>query len=70
VLRINKKNAGAFYSAAIYLPVLLKFIKILQMLVIQRAVIVAKNRDIEYPANILDNLRGCFLVQGSCLVFN
>jgi hypothetical protein len=70
MLRINKKNAGAFHSTATYLPILLKFIKILQMLVIQKAVIAAKDKDIEYPANILDNLRGRFLIQGSCLLFN
>jgi hypothetical protein len=70
VLRIDEKNAGAFHSAATYSPVLLKFIKILQMLVIQRVVMAAKDGDVEYPANMLDDLRGRFLVQGSCSLFN
>jgi hypothetical protein len=30
----------------------------------------AEDRDVEYPADMLDDLRGRFLVQGSCLPFN
>lgn len=35
------------------------------MLVIQRAVVAAEDRDVEYPADMLDDLRKRFLVQGS-----
>jgi hypothetical protein len=70
VLGIDEKNAGAFHSAATYSPVLSKFIKISQMLVIQRAVMAAEDGDVEYPADMLDDLRGRFLVQGSRSPFN
>jgi hypothetical protein len=62
VLSINEKNARAFYNAAAYLLVLSRFFKLLQMLVIQRAVAAAKDRDIEHSANVLDNLRKRFLI--------
>jgi hypothetical protein len=70
VLGINKKNDGAFCNAAAYLLVLSKFIKISQILVIQRAIVAAKDRDVEYLADMLDNLRKRFLVQGSCSPFD
>jgi hypothetical protein len=70
VLGINKKNNGAFCNAAAYLLVLSKFIKISQILVIQRAIVAAKDRDVEYLADMLDNLRKRFLVQGSCSPFD
>lgn len=65
VLGIDEKNTGAFCNAAAYSPVLSKFIKISQMLVIQRAVIAAEDGDVEYPADMLDDLRRRFLIQGS-----
>jgi hypothetical protein len=65
VLGIDEKNAGTFCNAVAYSPVLTKFIKISQMLVIQRAVAAAKDGDVGYPADMLDDLRKHFLVQGS-----
>lgn len=65
VLGVDENNAGAFCNAAAYSPVLSKFIKISQMLVIQRAVAAAEDGDVEYPADMLDDLRKRFLVQGS-----
>jgi hypothetical protein len=65
VLGIDEKNAGAFHDAAAYSPVLSKFVKLSQMLVIRRAVAAAEDRDVEYPADMLDDLRKRFLVQGS-----
>jgi hypothetical protein len=65
VLSIDEKNNSAFCNAAAYSPVLSKFIKISQMLVIQRAIVAAEDGDVEYPADMLDDLRKRFLVQGS-----
>ena len=70
VLSIDEQNARAFCNAAAYSLVLSKFIKILQMLVIQRAVAAAEDRGVEYPADMLDDLRKRFLVQGSCSPFD
>jgi hypothetical protein len=49
VLGIDEKNAGAFHDAAAYSPVLSKFVKLSQMLVIRRAVAAAEDGDVEYP---------------------
>jgi hypothetical protein len=57
VLGIDEKNAGAFHDAAAYSPVLSKFVKLSQMLVIRRAVAAAEDGDVEYPADMLDDLR-------------
>jgi hypothetical protein len=65
VLGIDEKRDGAFCNAAAYSPVLSKFIKISQMLVIQRAIAAAEDGEVEYPADMLDDLRKRFLVQGS-----
>jgi len=70
VLGIDKKNARAFCNAAAYSLVLSKFIKISRMLVIQQAVAAAKDGDVEYPPDMLDDLRKRFLVQSSCSPFN
>jgi hypothetical protein len=65
VLGIDEKNPGALHDAVTYSPVLSKFVKIAQMLVIQRAVLAVEDGNVEYPADMLDDLRQRFLVQGS-----
>jgi hypothetical protein len=57
VLGIDEKNARAFHGAAAYSPALSKFVKLSQMLVIRRAVAAAEDGDVEYPADMLDDLR-------------
>jgi hypothetical protein len=62
VLGIKERDAGTFHDAAGYSPLLSIFIKIAQMLVIRRAIVAAEDGHVEYPADMLDDLRQRFLV--------
>lgn len=59
-----------FRGAHSYTSYLLAFVKIAQMLVIQRAVIMAEEGDIDHPADILDEMRERFMIHGSRSPFN
>jgi hypothetical protein len=54
VLGINKNSSSVFYSLISYLPNLLKFIKIAQILVVQRLVLAIEDGKVEHPLDMLD----------------
>jgi hypothetical protein len=70
VLGINKSPSSVFYSLLSYSPNLSKFVKIVQILVIQRSVVAAEEGEVEYPSYILDKIREQFIVRGSQTAFN
>jgi hypothetical protein len=47
-----------------YSPDLSKFIKIAQMLVVQRAVSAADDGEVEHPSDLLDEMRERFMMRG------
>jgi hypothetical protein len=49
VLGINKSPSGVFCTLLTYSPNLSKFIKIAQMLVVQRLVVAAEEGEINHP---------------------
>jgi hypothetical protein len=70
VLSINKSPSGVFGSPLNYPPILSKFIKIAQILVVQRLVVAAEEGEVENPSNMLDEIRERFIVRGSRTAFN
>jgi hypothetical protein len=70
VLGVNKSPSSVFYSLLSYLPNLLKFIKIVQMLVVQQLVVAAEEGEVEHLLDMLDEIRERFIVQGSRTTFN
>jgi hypothetical protein len=70
VLGINKKPGSVFRSPLNYSPDVSKFIKIAQMLVIQRAVSGAEHGEAEHPSDLLEEMRGRFIVRGTRTVFD
>jgi hypothetical protein len=70
VLGIDKKPSGVFRSTLNYSPDLSKFIKMAQMLVVQRAVTGAENSEVEHPSDLLDKMRQRFMVRGTCTAFD
>jgi hypothetical protein len=70
VLGVNKSPSGVFCSLLSYLPNLLKFIKIAQMLVVQQLVVAAEEGEVEHLLDMLDEIRERFIVQGSRTAFN
>jgi hypothetical protein len=70
VLGIDEKPGGVFRSPLSYSPDLSKFIKIAQMLMVQRAVIGAEQGEAEHPSDLLDDMRGRFMVRGSRTTFD
>lgn len=70
VLGIDKTKDYGFYGPYMYSPQLSKFIKIAQMLVIERAVLAADEGAIEYPSDLLDEIRQRFMVRGSRSAFD
>jgi hypothetical protein len=53
-----------------FTPTLSAFIKVAQMLVIQRSVQAAEDGEIEYPGDLLDEMRDRFLLHGTHSPFN
>lgn len=70
VLGIDEKPGCVFRGPLSYSPVLSKFIKIAQMLVIQRAVLAAEEGAVEYPSDMLDEMRERFMVRGTRTAFD
>jgi hypothetical protein len=70
VLGINKSPSGVFCGPLSYSPNLSKFIKMAQMLVVQRAVVAKEEGEVEYPSNLLKEMRQQFLTRGSRTAFN
>ncbi|KAF3031497.1 hypothetical protein E8E11_000866 [Didymella keratinophila] len=70
VLGIDEKPGEVFRSPLSYSPDLSKFIKMAQMLVVQRAVTGAEQGEAEHPSDILDEMRERFMVRGTRTAFD
>jgi hypothetical protein len=70
VLGIDEKPGGVFRSTLNYSSDLSKFIKMAQMLVVQRAVTGAENGEVEHPSDLLDEMRQRFMVRGTRTAFD
>jgi hypothetical protein len=64
VLGINTQD-DRFHEAIRYTSHLSAFVKMAQMLVIERAVLAADLGEVEYPADVLDEMRDRFMIYGS-----
>lgn len=62
VLVIDEKPGGVFRSPLSYLPKLSEFLKMAQMLVVQRAVTGAEQGEAGHPSDPFDDMRGRFMV--------
>ena len=67
---IDDSPGGVFCGPLSYSPDLSKFIKIAQMLVVQRSVVAAEEGKVEYPSYMLDEMRERFMVRGSQTAFD
>lgn len=70
VLGVDEKPGCVFRGPLSYSPDLSKFIKIAQMLVVQRAVLAAEDGAVEHPSDMLDEMRERFMVRGSRTAFD
>jgi hypothetical protein len=70
VLGIDKNPSSVFRGPLSYSPDLSKFIKMAQMLVVQRSVFAAEDSEVEHPSDMLDEMRERFMVQGSRTAFD
>jgi hypothetical protein len=70
VLGIDERPGGVFRGPLSYSPELSKFVKMAQMLVIQRAVMAAEEGEVEHPSDFLDEMRDRFMVRGSRSAFD
>ncbi|EKG09408.1 hypothetical protein MPH_13564, partial [Macrophomina phaseolina MS6] len=70
VIGIDDKKDCGFHGPLTYSPQLSKFIKIAQMLVIERAVLAADEGTVEYPSDLLDEMRQRFMIRGSRSAFD
>jgi hypothetical protein len=70
VLGIDESPGGVFRSPLSYSPDLSKFIKMAQMLVVQRAVVAKEEGEVEYPSDLLEEMRQRFLTRGSRTAFD
>jgi hypothetical protein len=70
VLGVDKSPGGVFCGPLSYSPDLSKFIKMAQMLVVQRSVVAAEEGEVEHPSDMLDEIRERFIVRGSRTAFD
>jgi hypothetical protein len=70
VLGIDESPGGVFRGPLSYSPDLSKFVKMAQMLVVQRSVVAAEEGEIEHPSYMLDEMRERFMVRGSRTAFD
>jgi hypothetical protein len=70
VLSINENPSGVFRSLLSYSPDLSKFIKMAQMLIVQRSVVAAEEGKVEHLSDMLDKMRERFIVRGSRTAFD
>jgi hypothetical protein len=70
VLGIDEKPGGIFRGPLSYSPDLSKFIKMAQMLVVQRSVVAADEDEVMHPSDMLDEMRERFMVRGSRTAFD
>jgi hypothetical protein len=70
VLGIDESPDGVFRGPLSYSPDLSKFIKMAQMLVVQRSVVAAEEGKVEHPSDMLDKMREQFMVRRSRTAFD
>ncbi|KAI1508212.1 hypothetical protein Ptr86124_012933 [Pyrenophora tritici-repentis] len=70
VLGIDGSSGGVFRGPLSYSPDLSKFVKMAQMLVVQRSVVAAEDGEVEHPSYMLDEMRERFMVRGSRTAFD
>jgi hypothetical protein len=70
VLGINESPNCVFRGPVSYSPDLSKFIKMAQMLVVQRSVLAAEEGQVDHPSDMLDEMRERFIVRGSQTAFD
>lgn len=70
VLGIDERPGEVFKGPLSYSPQLSKFIKISQMLVVQRAVMAVEDGHAEYPSTMIGEMRERFMVRGSRSAFD
>jgi hypothetical protein len=70
VLGVDESPGGVFRGPLSYSPDLSKFIKMAQMLVVQRSVVAAEEGEVEHPSDMLDEMRERFMVRGSRTAFD
>ncbi|KAG9196758.1 hypothetical protein G6514_005627, partial [Epicoccum nigrum] len=70
VLGVDENGGGVFRGPLTYSPDLSKFIKMGQMLVVQRSVVAAEEGEVNHPSDMLEEMRERFMVQGSRTAFD
>jgi hypothetical protein len=70
VLGIDENPGGVLRGLLSYSPDLSKFIKMAQMLVVQRSVLAAEEGEVDHPSDMLNEMRERFIVRGSRTAFN
>jgi hypothetical protein len=70
VIGIDESPDGVFRGPLSYSPDLSKFVKMAQMLVVQRSVVAVEEGEVEYPSYMLDEMRDRFMVRGSWTAFD
>jgi hypothetical protein len=70
VIGIDESPDGVFRGPLSYSPDLSKFVKMAQMLVVQRSVVAAEEGEVEHPSYMLDEMRDRFMVRGSRTAFD
>jgi hypothetical protein len=70
VLGIDENPGGIFRGPLSYSPDLSKFIKMVQMLVVQRSVVAADDDEVVHPSDMLEEMRERFMVRGSPTAFD
>jgi len=63
VLGINSE--GSYYEATAYTPHLSAFVKMAQLLVVQRAVLAVDEDEVDHAADILDAMQDRFMAYGT-----
>lgn len=53
--------AGTYHTAAAYTPSLSAFVKLAQLLVVQRAVLAVEEDEVDYPSELLDVMQARFM---------
>jgi hypothetical protein len=70
VLGIDESPGGVFRGPLSYSPDLSKFVKMAQMLVVQRSVVGAEEGEVEHPSYMLDEMRERIMIRGSRTAFD
>jgi hypothetical protein len=70
VLGIDESPGGVFCGPLSYSSKLSKFIKMAQMLVVQRSVVAAEESEVEHLSDMLDKIRERFIVRRSHTAFD